>query len=133
MLTYVSLNLRVDPLCVHFSQIPRISLYFFNILLFFSLIVFGGPQAPFFCIYSPLPPLRGQPMLEYHPRWQPIQGLAVHCRLERLLDSNPGLQVYSLVSLPMSPHCSLYSTTYSFDKKHVLSTWFCALGNLDPC
>jgi hypothetical protein len=27
---------------------------------FFFLIVFGGPEAPF-CIYSPLPPLRGQP------------------------------------------------------------------------
>jgi hypothetical protein len=27
---------------------------------------------------------------------------AVHCRLGRLLDSNPGLQFYDLVSLPMS-------------------------------
>ncbi len=32
---------------------------------------------------------------------------AVHCRLRRLLDSNPGLQFYNLVSLPMSHHCSL--------------------------
>jgi hypothetical protein len=32
---------------------------------------------------------------------------AVHCRLGRLLDSNPGLQFYNLVSLPMSHHCSL--------------------------
>jgi hypothetical protein len=31
---------------------------------------------------------------------------AVHCRLGRLLDSNPGLQFYNLVSLPMSHHCS---------------------------
>ncbi len=41
---------------------------------FFFLNLFGGPEAPF-CNYSPLPPLRGQPTVEYHPRWQPIQGL----------------------------------------------------------
>jgi hypothetical protein len=56
--------------------------------MFFSLIVFGGPEAPF-RIYSPLPPLRGQPIVEHYPRWQPIQGLAVHGRLGKLLDSNP--------------------------------------------
>ncbi len=72
---------------------------------FFSLVVFVGPEVPFY-IYSPLPPLRGQPTVEYHPGWQPIQGLAVHCRLGRLPDLNLGLQVYSLVSLPMSHHCS---------------------------
>jgi hypothetical protein len=49
---------------------------------------------------------RGQPTVKYHPRWQPIQGLAVHYRLGRLRDSNPGLQVYSLVSLPKSHYCS---------------------------
>ncbi len=59
-----------------------------------------------FCFF-PLPPLRGQPTVKCHPRWQPISGLAVHCRLGRLLDSNPGLQFYNLVSLPMSQHCSL--------------------------
>ncbi len=64
-------------------------------------------RRPLFCIYSPLPPLRGQPKVEYNPRFQPIEGLAVLCRLGRLLDSNPGLQVYSLVSLQMSHHCSL--------------------------
>ncbi len=31
--------------------------------VFFSLIVFGGPEAPF-GIYSPLPSLRGQPTKE---------------------------------------------------------------------
>jgi hypothetical protein len=41
--------------------------------------------------------------VDYHPRWQSIQGLAVHCMLGRLLESNLGLQVYSLVSLPLSP------------------------------
>jgi hypothetical protein len=67
----------------------------------FFLYFFGGPEA-LFSIYSPLPPLRGQPTVEYHPRWQAIQGLAVHCKLGRLPDSNPGLQAYSLVSLPLN-------------------------------
>ncbi len=58
-------------------------------------------------LHSPLPPLRGQPTVKCHPRWQPISGLVVHCRLGRLLDSNPGLQFYNLMSLPMSHHCSL--------------------------
>ncbi len=31
---------------------------------------------------------------------------AVHYRLGRLLDSNPGLQFYNLMLLPMSHHCS---------------------------
>jgi hypothetical protein len=31
---------------------------------------------------------------------------AVHCRLGRLPDSNPGLQVYSLALLPISHYCS---------------------------
>jgi hypothetical protein len=72
---------------------------------FFFPLLFLVDQRPLFCIYSPLPPLRGQPTVEYHPRWQVIQGLAVHCRLGRLPDLNPGLQAYSLVLLPMSHHC----------------------------
>jgi hypothetical protein len=72
---------------------------------FFFLIVFGGTEVPIIFNF-PLPPLRGQPTVKSHPRWQPISGLAVHCRLGRLLDSNPGLQFYNLVSLPMSHHCS---------------------------
>jgi hypothetical protein len=62
-------------------------------------------QRPLFCMYSPLPPLRGQPTVEYHPRWQPIQAFAIHVDWGDL-DSNLGLQVDSLVSQPMSPHCS---------------------------
>jgi hypothetical protein len=73
----------------------------------FFLIDFCEPEASFLHLFSStLPLLRGQPTVEYHPRWQPIQGLAIHCRLGKLPDSNPGLQVYSLVSLPMSHHCS---------------------------
>jgi hypothetical protein len=74
--------------------------------LFFSPLLFLVDQRHLLCIYSPLPPLRGQPTVEYPPRWQPIRGLAVHCRLRRLPNSNSGLQVYSLVLLPMSLHCS---------------------------
>jgi hypothetical protein len=73
--------------------------------LFFFLNYFWWNISPY-CIYSPLPPLRGQPSAKCHPRWQPILGLAVLCRLGRLLDSNPGLQLHNLVSLPMSHHCS---------------------------
>ncbi len=32
--------------------------------------------------------------------WQPIQGLAVHCRLGTLLVLNPGLRFHNLVSAP---------------------------------
>ncbi len=38
---------------------------------------------------------------------------AVHCRLGRLLDLNPGLEFCNLVSLPMSHHCSLILELYS--------------------
>jgi hypothetical protein len=61
-------------------------------------------------------PLR-QPTVEYHPTWQPIQGLAVHGRLGRLPDLNPGLQVYCLLSLPMSRHCSLSIVELSLEEK----------------
>ncbi len=61
--------------------------------IFFFLNYFWWNISPY-CIYSPLPPLRGQPS-------------AVRCRLGRLLDSNPGLQLHNLVSLPMSHHWSL--------------------------
>ncbi len=42
--------------------------------LFFSLIVFGGTEVPII-LHFPLPPLRGQPTVKCHPRWQPISGL----------------------------------------------------------
>ncbi len=97
---------------------------------FFFPNCFWWTEAPF-CIYSPLPPLRGQATVEYHPRWQPIQGLAVHCRLGRLPDSNPGLQVYSLVSLPMSHHCSTavkFSLSVSLGRStNVIWSAFCCM------
>ncbi len=40
-------------------------------------------QKPYFVFFSPLSPLRVQPTVKYHPRWQPIQELAVHYRLGR--------------------------------------------------
>ncbi len=79
---------------------------------FFFLNYFWWNISPY-CIYSPLPPLRGQPSAKCHPRWQPILGLAVRCRLGRLLDSNAGLQLHNLVSLPMSHHCSQWAECYS--------------------
>ncbi len=78
-------------------------------IIFFFPNCFGWNRSPY-CLYSPLPPLSGQPTGKCHPRWQPIKGLAIHCRLGRLLDLNPGLQYHNLVSLPMSHHCSLTTT-----------------------
>jgi hypothetical protein len=86
-------------------------------IFFFFLIVFGGTEVPII-LHFPLLPLRGQPTVKCHPRWQPISGLAVHCRLGRLLDSNPGLQFYNLVSLPMSHHCSLDRKTGRLTCRH---------------
>ncbi len=89
-----------------------------------------------YCIYSPLPLLRGQPSAKCHPKWQPILGLAVLCRLGRLLDSNPGLQLHNLVSLPMSHHCSrgsmhvvehhddLFSWKKYYDYIHFNNVWW---------
>ncbi len=84
-----------------YAQGVRINFFFF----FFLLNCFWRNRSPN-CLNSPLPPLRGQPTGKCHPRWQPIEGLAVHCRLGRLVDSNPGLQFHNLVSLRMSHHCS---------------------------
>ncbi len=83
----------------------------FKIIFFLNCCCFGWTRGPFFCFYSSQAPLRGQPTVDYHPRWQSIQGLAVHCMLGRLLESNLGLQVYSLVSLPLSPTAPKWATT----------------------
>ncbi len=39
-------------------------------IFFFSFIFLG-----FFCVYVPLPPLRGQHTVLCHPRWLPTSGL----------------------------------------------------------
>jgi hypothetical protein len=90
-------------------------------LISFFPQLFLVDQRPLLCIYSPLPTLRGQPTAEYHPRWQPILGLAD--RLGRLPDLNPGLQVYSLVSLPIRHHCS-QRATIAPDEPPLLQQWW---------
>ncbi len=75
-----------------------------NCIIYFFLNCFCWTRGPLLYLFS-YAALRGHPTVEYHPRWQPVQGLAVHCRLGRLTDSNLRLQVYSLVSLPLSHHC----------------------------
>jgi hypothetical protein len=40
---------------------------------FFFLNCFWWNRSPY-CLYFPLPPLRGQPTAKRHPRWQPISG-----------------------------------------------------------
>jgi hypothetical protein len=40
---------------------------------FFLLNCFWWNRSPY-CLYFPLPPLRGQPTAKCHPRWQPISG-----------------------------------------------------------
>ncbi len=73
-----------ESCCQQYESVGKVYICFF-------LIVFGGTEVPIILNF-PLPPRRGQPTVKCHPRWQPISGLAVHCRLGRLLDSNPGLQ-----------------------------------------
>jgi hypothetical protein len=85
----------------------------------FFLLVFGGLEAHFiFCF------LCRASEVNNHPRWQPISGLAVYCRLGRLPDSNLRLQVFNLVSLPMSPHYSMWK-----DDRHFLSGDFSPRGD----
>jgi hypothetical protein len=64
--------------------------------------------------FSPPQLFRGQPTAKYHPRWQTILGWAVHPGLGRLPDSDLGLQVNGLVSLPVSHHCSRNSSCFRF-------------------
>jgi hypothetical protein len=73
----------------------------FSTLTFFPLIVFGGTEVPIVYILLCRPSedsLEGSAI----PDGIPSKGLAVHCRLGRLLDSNPGLQFHNLVALPIS-------------------------------
>ncbi len=83
------------------------------------LVFLLGPLLPRVIFKSPL---RGQPSAKCHPRCQPILGLAVLCRLGRLLDSNPGLQLHNLMSLSMSHHCSLVINSDLQVNKHHTST-----------
>jgi hypothetical protein len=99
---------------LHF-EIKEATLYNKETTFFFFLVVFGGREV-LIILHFPLPPLRGQPTVKCHPRWQPISGLAVHCRLGRLLDSNPELQFYNLVSLQMSHHYSLRPEAELYNK-----------------
>jgi hypothetical protein len=80
-------------------------------ILYSFLNSFSWTRSPFLYLFSAAPlPLRGQPTVKYYARRQLMFGLAVHYRLERLPDTNPGLQVSSLVSLPLS-HCPSQLTT----------------------
>jgi hypothetical protein len=77
---------------------------FSSILLFFSLIVFGGTEVPLFKFSSAASQRTAHK--EMPSQMAAHQRAAVHCRLGRLLDLNPGLQFHNLVLLPMSHHCS---------------------------
>jgi hypothetical protein len=55
---------------------------------FFSLNCLWWNRSPF-RFYFPLPPLRGQPTAKCHPRWQPVEGLAVHGRLGEIARFEP--------------------------------------------
>jgi hypothetical protein len=64
---------------------------FYNVAKNFFFPNFFWWNRSLYCLYPPLPPLRGQATAKCQPRWLPISGLVVHCRLGKLLDSNPGL------------------------------------------
>jgi hypothetical protein len=70
---------------------------------FFSWIVFGGTEVPivYILLYRPSEDSpQGSAIPDGSPSkdWQSTVGW-------ELLDSNPGLQLHNLVSLPMSHHC----------------------------
>jgi hypothetical protein len=79
---------------------------------FFFLSCFLWNRSPFLYIFSSAAPQRTA-YSEMPSQIASHLRTAVHCRLGRLLDLNPGLQFYNLVSLPMSTtapimshHCS---------------------------
>ncbi len=57
----------------------------------FSLIFLVKQKSPLF-VFSSADPQRTAYSEVPSPKWQPIHGLAVHCRLGRLLDLNPRLR-----------------------------------------
>ncbi len=72
--------------------------------IYFSLNCFWWTRGPFLYLFSSAAPQRAAysevpSQMAAHPR------IGVHCRPGRFPDSNRGLQVYSLLSLPMSYHC----------------------------
>jgi hypothetical protein len=82
---------------------------------FFLRNCFWWTRKPFLYLFSFATPQRTSDV-KYHPRWPPIKGLAVYCRLGRLPDLNPRLQVYSLVLLPLSHHYSSSQSCMTMDK-----------------
>jgi hypothetical protein len=62
--------------------------------------------------------------------------VAVHCRLGRLPDLNPRLQVYSLESLPRSHHCSQESSllpgAITAPRKTLTAENFPYVNNIEP-
>ncbi len=95
--TPVTVHSELFPPPVETGQIKEVQYSFLPLLFWWN-------KSPY-CLYSPLPALRGQPTAKCYPRWQ------LHRRMGRLQDLNPGLQFHNLMSLPMSHHCSQWATT----------------------
>jgi hypothetical protein len=93
--------------------------------LFFFLNCFWWNRSPY-CLYFSSAAAQRIAYSKVPSQMAAHHRTAVHCRLGRLLDSNPGLQFYYLVSLPMSHHCShQWSTTaYWFLPAHFTSLCF---------
>jgi hypothetical protein len=86
-------------------------------LSFFSLMVFGETEVPIISIFLCRP---SEDSLSEVPS-QMAAHLRTGSRLGRLVDSNPGLPFYNLVSLPMSHHCSLMSHHCSLNEPPLLT------------
>jgi hypothetical protein len=89
----------------HTSAVPSSASLCHPACIFFSpLIVFGGTEV--YCLYFSSAAPQRTAYSEVPSQMATHLRTAVHCGLGRLLDSNPELQFYNLVSLPMSHHCS---------------------------
>jgi hypothetical protein len=94
---------------------------------FFFLYIFMG-----FCVYVPLPPLRGQHTALCHPRWLPTSGLTEFA----VCWGGAGFILFrffvvfivsSVLSAPSTPYSLLHSSMKSFSHSFLPSFQACSL------
>ncbi len=93
--------------CQQYEPVRKVYIYFF-------LNCFWWNRSPYYFKFSSAAPQRTA-TVKCHPRWQPISGLAVHCRLGRLLDSNQsGVATNEPPLLPRKVYTALTVLQYLF-------------------
>ncbi len=96
----------------------------FKKYLFFFLYIFRG-----FCVYVPLPPLRGQHTVLCHPRWLPTSGLTEFAVCWGVAGFKPRTTDLQSGALPLS-HLSSSIEPPLLLKKYLYTPTVCFSANL---